>query len=335
MRTGGTDMAKQSRQKLKLLYIREYLRRNTDEDHPVSVNRLIEYLAKNDIPCERKTIYDDIQQLIEYGDDIVLIKKKNGGYYCASTEFETSEIKLLVDSIQSSKFIPEKQSLELISKLEGLTNKYEASQLQRQVVVQNRVKSMSESVFNGVDHISYAINNDVTIRFRYFQFNLHKKPEYRHDGKFYEVSPLTLIWDNENYYLLAFDAEAGIVKNFRVDKMNNIRYTENKRQGVELFGKADLTAYSKQVFGMFNGKEETVRIRFANNLIGVVVDRFGKDIGVVPDGDEHFIINTKIKVSPQFYAWLFGFADECEVLSPESVRKEYNAKLKATLKLYK
>lgn len=328
-------MAKQSGQKLKLLYIRDYLRQHTDENHPASVNQLIEHLSMNNIPCERKTIYDDIQQLTDYGEDIVMVKKKNGGYYCASTEFSLPEIRLLVDSIQSSKFITEKQSLSLISKLEGLTNKYEASQLQRQVVVQNRVKTMTESVFNGVDHISYAINNNLTIRFRYFVYNLNKKPEYKHEGKFYEVSPFTLIWDNENYYLLAYDAEAGIMKHFRVDKMNNIRYTENKRKGNEIFNKMDMSAYSKQIFSMYGGREEIVKLRFVNRLVGVVIDRFGKDISIVPDGKDHFTISQKVEISPQFYAWLFGFANECKIISPESVKKEFNENLNKTLNVYK
>ena len=298
------------------------------------MERILAYLDSCDIKAERKTIYNDIELLCLYGEDIVLSKGRNGGYFCASHKFDLREIKLLVDSVQSSKFIPEKQSIKLIAKLEELTNIYEAGELQRQVYVTNRVKSIRESVFINVDYIAEAINTNRAITFKYFTFNLKKEPEYRHDGRRYNVSPFALIWDDENYYLLGYDNDEKRMKHFRVDKMDKIAVTESGRSGTEEFAKTDMSQYNVKIFSMYSGNEETVRMRFSNNLVSVVIDRFGKNISIVPDGDEHFTISIKAQISPQFYAWLFGFAGECEVLSPGYVRDEYCKKLRETAKLY-
>lgn len=327
-------MAKSSKQKIKILYLRDYLRKNTNEDNPASVKSIVEFLKRQEIAVERKTVYDDVEQLREYGEDIVLAKGKYGGYFCASTEFDLPEIKALVDSVQSSKFISEKLSLKLIKKLEGLTNIYDAKDLHRQVIVRNRVKSMQESVFNNVDHISSGINHDRTITFKYYTFDIHKKPVYKNEGNRYEISPFSLVWDNENYYLLGYDAKADRMKHFRVDKMEKVIITDKPREGKELFAKTDLSEYGKMVFGMFAGREETVTMRFANTLAGVVIDRFGSDIIIVPDGDNHFTVKLKIQISPQFIAWLFGFGQDCEVLSPGSVREEVLRTARQVAELY-
>ena len=328
-------MPRSANQKLKILYIRDFLRRNTDENHPASTDDIIEYLAGLNIPAERKTVYDDIDELRLYGEDIILSRGKNGGYFCGSSEFEIGEIKALVDSVQSSKFITEKESLTLIKKLEGLTNIYEAGDLHRQVVVHNRIKSSKESVFRNVDYISTAVNSDRKITFRYFNFNLHKKPEYRHNGKRYELSPFSLIWDNENYYLLGYDSEAGKMKHFRVDKMDGIVIKDEKREGKKEFSETDLSTYNIKLFGMFAGEEKTVTIRFRNDLVGVVIDRFGKNIIIVTDGDDHFTIRTKVQESSQFFAWLFGFGTDCEILEPESTRREMIKRINEMKKLYR
>lgn len=316
-------MAKGANQKLKMLYIRDYLRENSNFEHPVSAAEIIAYLRLNGIDVERKAVYDDIAQLQLYGDDIVLIKGRNGGYCYDSSEFSLPEIKMLVDSVQSSKFITERQSLDLIGKLEKLTDKYEAVQLHRQVVVHNRVKNPQTNIFSNIDHISSAINNDRTILFKYIEYGIDKKPVFRHNGKVYEISPYCLIWEDENYYLLGYDDEAGMIKHFRVDKMKNLSSSETKRKGHEFFDKIDISSYNKKVFSMYRGEETTVRIRFKNSLIGVVFDRFGMDAMITPEsGEDCFTVTADVTVSKQFYSWLFGFAGECEVLSPDFVREE-------------
>ena len=327
-------MPKSSNQKLKLLYLMQMLLERSDENHPLSVQDMIDELSLHDISAERKSIYSDLEALRVFGLDIMQSKGKSTGYYIASRDFELPELKLLVDSVQSSKFITHKKTLSLIKKIEGLASVYDAQLLQRQVYVRNRVKSMNESVYYNVDEISGAISRDRIIRFNYFEFDVNKQRRYRHDGKVYEISPFALMWDDENYYMLGYDQEAEKLKHYRVDKMTNIESAETERSGKELFAGMDMSSYSKQVFGMFTGSEQTVKLRFENRLAGAVIDRFGKEVMLIPDGEKHFTVSADIAVSPQFYAWVFGFGTAVEILSPESARDEIAQLAKSVSRIY-
>lgn len=315
-------MAKSANQKLKLLYLLRFLMQNSDEAHPLSMAQIIEELANNGISAERKSIYDDIEALRLFGVDIVQLKGKNGGYYIGERDFELPELKLLVDSVQSSKFITQDKTYKLIKKIESLASIYDGQLLQRQVFVTNRVKSMNESIYYAVDVISDAITKNRKIRYQYFEYTVEKERRLRHGGKFYEISPFSLIWDDENYYMLGWDSEAGKMKHYRVDKMQKVSLSDDEREGVEEFEKFDMSAYSKTVFGMFGGTEQKVKLRFSNRLVGVVLDRFGRETTIIPDGDEHFTVTLSVVVSPQFFGWIFGFGSDVEILSPEEVRKE-------------
>ncbi len=318
-------MAKSQNQKLKLLYLLKILNENSDEQHPISVQDMIRLLGRHDISAERKSIYDDLEALRTFGADVIMSRGTTTGYYIGARDFELAELKLLVDSVQSSKFITEKKTLTLIKKIENLASVHEGRQLQRQVYVRNRVKNMNESVYYNVDSISAAINNDRIIKFKYYEYTLSKEKQFRRNGDYYEVSPFALMWDDENYYMMAWDDAAGMMKHYRVDKMSGIDMTDAPRLGKQSFGAVDLSAYSKKVFGMFTGEEQQVRLKFKNHLIGAVIDRFGKDIIVVPAGEEHFTVTVSVAVSPQFYGWLFGYGDEVEILSPENVREQMRA----------
>lgn len=327
-------MPKSSNQKLKLLYLMQMLLERSDENHPLTVQDMIDELSQHDISAERKSIYADLEALQLFGLDIVRSKGKSTGYYIASRDFELPELKLLVDSVQSSKFITHRKTLSLIKKIEGLASVYDAQLLQRQVYVRNRVKSMNESVYYNVDEISGAISRDRIIRFNYFEFDVNKQRRYRHDGKVYEISPFALMWDDENYYMLGYDPEAEKLKHYRVDKMTNIESVETERSGKELFAGMDMSSYSKQVFGMFTGSEQTVKLRFENRLAGAVIDRFGKEVMLIPDGNEHFTVSADISVSPQFYAWVFGFGTAVEILAPDSARRELAQLAKSVSRIY-
>lgn len=328
-------MAKSANQKLKLLYLVKFLMQHSDEEHPVSTARIIEELGRNGISAERKSIYDDIESLRLFGVDIIQIKGKNGGYYIGERDFELPELKLLVDSVQSSKFITQDKTYKLIKKIESLASVYDGQLLQRQVFVSNRVKSMNESIYYAVDVISDAITQNKKIRYQYFEYTVEKERRFRHDGAFYEVSPFALIWDDENYYMLAWDSEAEKMKHYRVDKMYKASMTDSEREGIEAFEKVDMSAYTKSVFGMFGGKEQKVKLRFSNHLVGAVLDRFGRDIMVIKDGDEHFTVSVNVVVSQQFLAWVFGFGEEAEIISPEEVRNEMKKQAAAIAKKYK
>ena len=324
-------MAKSPNQKLKLLYLMRLFLERTDEAHPVTVPELIVAVGQYGISAERKSLYDDFEALRHFGLDIV----QNGGkYYVGSRDFELPELKLLVDIVQSSKFITEKKTLSLIKKLEGLASVHDARRLQREVYVRNRVKSMNESVYYNVDEISGAIQQDRAIRFRYFEYTPRKERRFRRDGRFYEASPYALLCDDENYYLLAWDDAAKQMKHYRVDKMTAISPKRTARQGKEAFQALDMSAYGKSVFGMFGGAAQQVRIRFADHLAGAVIDRFGKEVVLAVEDETHFIATLPVVVSPQFFGWVVGFGAEAEVLSPPDVRQELYDYLQKTASLY-
>ena len=315
-------MAKSANQKLKLLYLQKYLLEHSDENHPVTVADMIAYLATQDISAERKSIYDDLEALRQFGLDIIKTGGRSTGYFVGERSFELPELKLLVDSVQSSKFITHRKTLSLIKKIESLASVHDAQQLQRQVFVRNRVKSMNESVYYNVDEISGAITQDRSIHFRYFEYTTSKEHRYRRDGNYYEISPFALMWDDENYYLLGWEEDSHQMKHFRVDKMTNISATDAPRTGKERFEGIDMSAYTQKVFGMFSGEPKQVKLRFADHLVGAVIDRFGKDLIIMPEANGTFTVNLDVVVSPLFFGWVFGFGTEVEVLHPAEIRVE-------------
>jgi len=310
-------MPKSDNQKLKIFYILDYLQRNSHPDHPVKTAELVSMLDRQyNISCERKAVYSDIAALQDYGVDIVSIPGKNGGYYIASRNFELPELKLLIDAVQSSRFLTEKKSRELIEKLCQQCSVHDARLMRRDVVVDRRVKSMNETIYYNVDAIQEAIAQNKEIRFRYFDWGLDGQRKYR--DKDYTASPYGLCQDNENCYLLAHSPRHGITS-YRVDRMAEIRTTENDRTPCpELIGKA-LAEHANRLFQMFSGEEETVKLRFHRSLINVVIDRFGRDILLIPDGEEHFVFTVKVAVSPMFLSWVIGFGRMAKILHPQSV----------------
>lgn len=317
-------MAKSNNQKLKLLYIIDFLRRYTDENHSVTTKEIISYLEERDVRAERKSIYDDIAVLQDFGMDILKVEEFGGGYYLASREFELPELKLLVDAVQSSRFITHKKSRELIGKLEQLLSVYEAKSLNRQVVVTNRNKTINENIYYNVDMIYNGIAENVKIRFQYFEWTIDKEMRLRRDGGYYEVSPFILTWDDENYYLIAYDEEADLIKHFRVDKMLGPMLTREARTGGEHFENFDIAAYSNRTFGMFAGKESTVILRGENAVIGVVIDRFGQEVSVRRDGDRYFRARLHVAVSPQFFGWVSGLGTKVQIIEPQEVRQAFH-----------
>ncbi len=326
-------MARSSNQKLKLLYLAQFFTQETDENHPLSVQQLIERLAAQDIAAERKSIYDDIEALRQFG--LEILKSGRGGYYLAARTFELAELKLLVDLCASSRFLTEKKSRSLIGKLESLASRYEAGSLARQVVVAHRIRTMNESIYYNVDELHDAISRDRAVTFQYFEFTVPKARVYRHGGARYHVSPFALTWDDENYYLIGYDENAGRIKHFRVDKLDRICVTDRPRAGREVFGQIDLGVYTDTLFGMFSGEAESVLLRFENRLAGAVIDRFGQEAALMPDGKDHFTVRVRAAVSDQFFGYLSGFGAAVEVLSPASVVEKYRAHIEAIAALYK
>lgn len=310
-------MPKSDNQKLKIFYILDYLQQNSHQDHPVRAVELLHMLKQqHNIVCDRKTVYSDIQALQDYGIDIVSLPGKNGGYYIASRNFELPELKLLIDAVQSSRFLTEKKSRELIEKLCSQCSIYDARLMRRDVVVSGRVKSMNETIYYNVDAIQEAIAENKQITFRYFDFGLDGQRHYR--DRDYVASPYGLCQDNENCYLMALSARHGVTS-YRVDRMSDISQTEDARLPCpELTGKA-LTEYANHLFQMYSGQMATVKLRFDNSLVNVVMDRFGKQTMLIPDGPKHFVFTVNVAVSPMFLSWVIGFGSKAKILYPQSV----------------
>ena len=317
-------MPKSQNQKLKLIYLAMLMQEKTDDEHGLSMSEIIHELDLCGIKAERKSIYNDFEALSTVGMDIE--KRTELGrteYYLTGRTFELPELKLLVDAVQGSKFITRKKSEALIRKIEGLASIYEAKKLARNVYVANRIKTMNESIYYTVDDIHSAINSDRQISFQYFKWNEKGKKELRHNGKIYKVSPWALTWDDENYYLVAFDADAGekgMIKHYRVDKMIRMKVLDERREGAEHFKNFDMALYSRKTFGMYSGKDEHVTLRCRNQLADPIIDRFGQDVLMrsVP-GEDCFDVTVKVAVSPLFLTWLMNFGGDIKIIAPEYV----------------
>lgn len=313
-------MPKSDNQKLKILYILDYLQKKSHEDHPVRAADLITMLDRqHNIHCDRKTVYSDVAALMDYGVDIVTKPGKNGGYYIASRNFELPELKLLIDAVQSSRYLTEKKSRELIEKLCKECNVYDAGLMKRNVLVSGRVKSMNETIYYSVDAIQDAISQNRQICFRYFDWGMDGKRHYRE--KDYQVSPYGLCQDNENCYLLAHSPRYGVTS-YRIDRMSDIVLSEEARIPCpELSGKA-LLEHANRLFQMYSGDSVDVKMRFHRDLVNVVIDRFGRDTMLIPDGADHFVFTVRVAVSPMFLSWIIGFGKKARIVYPQTVAEK-------------
>ena len=325
-------MAKSACQKLKLLTLSRILWQNTDENHPMTVPQLIAELERQGIKAERKSIYTDMEALRDFGLDVQSRKGRAPGWFLGERTFQLAELKLLVDAVQSSRFITQKKSGQLIRKLEAQASVHQARQLQRQVYVDRRVKALNETIYYSVDRLHSAITAGKTVTFQYFEYNVHKEKVYRHGGRRYTVSPAGLIWDSENYYLAGYDHHRQELRHYRVDRMADLAVTSLPRQGVPQ--DFDMAAYAAKHFGMFSGREGQLSLRCSNRLVGVFLDRFGQDAILVPDGPDHFTVTISAVVSPQFLGWLFGLGDGVTLLRPQWAVDMMVDQLRETAALY-
>ena len=325
-------MPRSENQKLKLLYLKELFETQSDEQHILSMQDIVSYLAARGIRAERKSVYGDISCLQEFGMDIVLQKGPGGGYFLASRPFELAELKLLAGAVQASKFLSERKSVALIEKLSTLCSSYQAAQLERQITVRDRVKSMNESIYYTVDRIHEAIAENKQIRFRYFDWGVDRRKHER-PGEYF-ASPYALVWDNENYYLIADYPRYDSISNFRVDRMESIelgdyREPDARRRNFQI------ETYTNGLFSMFGGEKVLAELAFENKLIGAVIDRFGRGVAVQPDERAGwFQIRADIVVSPAFWGWLFQFGNAAAVAGPDALKQQARAEIQKLAAMY-
>lgn len=323
-------MAKSFGQKLKILYILKILMEETDEKHAITTQQLIQRLESYDISAERKSIYDDIRNLQDFGYDILQKENRNGAGYCLLTkDFEVAELKLLVDAVQSSRFITEKKSRELIGKLEHLASRHEAQQLQRQVYVAGRVKTENEAIYYQIDALNRAIQENVQIRFSYMEWN-KKKELVPKKNEPYQVSPWILMWKDENYYLVAYDETDACLKHYRMDKIMDVELTDIPRAGKKHYERRNPAEYVNKTFGMFGAEEEDIILTFPESLVGVIIDRFGKEVSIRPQGELQRA-RVKVMASNQFFGWVAGVGSKLQIAEPAHVREKYKNWLKGLL----
>lgn len=322
-------------QKLKMLYLVKIFTEETDDQHALTMAQIIEKLNSCGVNADRKTLYQDFEELRTFGLDINAQQEgRSYRYYLGAREFELPELKLLVDAVQSAKFITDKKSSELIKKLESLVSRHEARQLQRQVMITGRIKSMNESIYYNVDKIHDAINGNKKIRFKYFQWNTKKEMELRRDGNWYYTSPWALMWDDENYYLITYDRYYDKIVHYRVDKMLEIEILEEKREGQEQFEAFNMPQYSKSLFGMFSGEEVDVTLECRNFLAGVILDRFGKEVSLIPADEDHFQVKVRVALSDQFLGWVLALGDAIRIVAPEPVVSQMKEHLIQAAEIY-
>ena len=312
-------------QKLKLLYLSDILRRETDEDNPLSIAELIKKLGEYGITVSRQTLYEDIELLIDYGMDIETHKNDGAAnlYNLTSRDFELPELKLLVDTIQFSQLVTPAKSKKLIHKLAGLTGERQAKQLERSVIITDRLKGLNESVYYAIDAIHSAVLQKKKISFKYYDHTTDMKKKYRNDGKPYTVSPYTLACANNNYYLIAFHEKYNDLSQFRIDRMEKIEIIDEPRK--ELPKDFVMEKYTQKVFSMYNGELKEVEIIFDNSLINAAVDRFGKRVRFNQIDDNHFSVKATLSISPTFFSWLFQFGDKARLIAPQDVKNELKA----------
>lgn len=322
-------MPKGTNQKFKLYRLAQIMLERTDDDHFITMPEIKKALEAYEITADRKSIYNDLKDLGQLGIEVEGEPVGNRyHYHVVSREFELPELKLLVDAIQSSKFITERKSNALIKKLEKLVSRYDAQKLQRQVYVSGRIKTMNESIYYNVDAIHNAITENRKIKFQYFQWNVKKEMELRHEGACYHISPWGLSWDHENYYLVGYDSAEEKIKYYRVDKMLKVQMMTEEREGKEHFRKLDMAEYTRKSFSMFGGKEQQVKLLVNNELAGVILDRFGKDVMMIPAGETQFTVNVSVQVSSHFLGWIMSLGAGVKIVSPDDVVEQMKKEIK-------
>lgn len=327
-------MASQAKQKNKLLVLKSIFEQHTDEDHDLTVQEIIGLLSERRIDAERKTVYDDIATLQDFGMDIVVSRRgHSNAYYLASRPFQTEELFILSDAVASSRFLTKKKSNELIGKLQNLTSRHIAPKLSREVFVNSRVKAFNESIYYNINDIHEAIKSDKKITFKYYYYDLERRKKLRHSGYVYKVSPLHLTWEEDKYYLICYCEKHEDISRYRIDRMERVSITDEKRDVLS----PEFTEKAKSqlsVYSMFGGEEKAVTIEFHKSLMDSVVDRFGATVASRPTSEDTFKITVDIQISPPFWGWLFQFGDKARILAPNDVKELAKTQLNKITSLY-
>lgn len=327
------DSAPMHARSLRILYLRQQLMAETDRDHGLSLELLQNYLEGMGIPAERKTVYSDIEALQSFGDDILLHRGKIFDYRVLTRDFEDAEISLLVNAVESCKFITRDKSLQLINKLGNLTSSFRARNLRRNTQLDGRVKSQNENIYDTVNALYDSLNTGEMFTFRYFRYGRSKEQIFGHGGLKYRVYPLGVQFSDNNYYLIAYSLADGEIRNYRADRMSDAKSTHFLKKDVipDEYRSFDIEEYSREMFSMFGGEPAEVTMQFHESLASQVIDRFGSELVFIPEGKEDFKVKTRVVPSPNFFSWIASFSGRAKILNPPGVVSDYREMLSAAL----
>ncbi|MEG1519662.1 MAG: WYL domain-containing transcriptional regulator [Clostridia bacterium] len=325
-------MAKGTNQKIKLVKILEILRNESDEFNPMSTQRLITRLAEEGVGVERKSVYADIEMLNEFGYEIMTVKTNTNSYYVEDRAFNLAEIKILLDAVQSARFLTDSKTIALSNKIAYLAGKNRGEILKRNLIFVNAPKHTNEKIFYSIDSLNESIAKGKKVSFKYFDYNTKCEHVFRKGGKRYIVNPVSLVFSNDLYYLVCYNDKYKNPSTYRIDRMDDVKiskaFVSPLKEGF------DVDKYYKKVFSMYGGKEQVVRILVDNSLVNAVVDKFGENVVMYDAYDGGFEIDVKVELSPTFYAWCFTYGEKMKIIEPKSVVDEMVGYVSNILKMY-
>ncbi len=317
--------------KKRLMLMKEVLEKYSDEDHQLTTVQIMDILDREyGMKIHRTTVGKDITDLQDMDIDVQSQRSTQNRYFIGSRFFELPELKLLVDAVASSKFITERKSYELISKLGSFASTYQQESIRRNIRTESRIKPDNERSLYIVDSINDAINRGKKIKFKYFDYDVRKQKQLRNDGNAYVFSPYTLVWNGDYYYVVGYSDKHQNIGNFRVDRIESAPEILFD-MAVPMPADFNISEYIRTVFQMYDAKHETIQLRCTADMMKVIIDRFGEEVETKVQDENHFIATTEVSLSPNFYGWLFGFGDKIRLTGPENVVKEYKALLKKEL----
>lgn len=325
-------MAGGNSQKLKLLHLMDILRTDTDPDHGLTMPQLIEKLGERGVSAERKSLYKDISALQDFGMDIRMLQRQPVEYALAERDFELSQLMLLIDAVQSSRFLSDGASRALVKSITQMASTSERAALNKQVHVHGRPRRQNQSEFIAVDKLHDAMASRRKVSFRYFKYDAHKNRVARRGGATHVVTPVNLTYSDGNYYLVAFSADDNQIRNYRIDRMEQIAKLEEPAERNDAIAGYDPDEVGSCVFGMYDGKRVRAQLKVGADLMNVVIDRFGKDVqSRAVDGGAAAEVSVVVRESPVFYGWLATLGADAEVMAPASLREGYLAWLSGIL----
>ncbi|MBQ6021851.1 MAG: WYL domain-containing protein [Clostridia bacterium] len=333
-------MAGQKNTKLKLLYLKEIFEKHSDEQHILNAGDIADRLLRDyGLECERKSVYKDIEVLMDYGMDIVKTRSPKNGFFLASGSFELAEIRLLSDAVQAADFITKNKTKKLIEKIEGFTSVYHAEVLKKQVYIDNRPKSGNESIYYVIDALDNAIKAGRKVKFSYSRRKMDDKYAARKETRTFTLSPYALIWSNDHYYLVANNEKYDNLMNVRVDRISGVSILEEKARPVsEVSGYKryfDAADYAAKTFNMFTGEMQMVELRCSNAILEPIFDRFGERVNTRKYDDSHFLLRTEAAISEGLVSWIMQFGTDIEAIAPQNLRDMVIQRTESILNVYR